>query len=106
MDLVNNVQNVCLSPPLGTNYSVTVAGRRVNVNAVTANTSNIVQDYALVLSSGDAGAVAAPFAMLTDQGASASTNLPVLGVLTNGVPLSLGSGWGPTPSMPRAPTGR
>ena len=87
VDLVNNVQNVYLSPPLGTNYSVTVAGRRVNVNAVTANTSNIVQDYALVLSSGDAGAVAAPFAMLTDQGASASTNLPVLGVLTNGVPL-------------------
>jgi len=59
VDLVNNVENVFLSPTLGvnarlgTNYSVTVAGNRVNVNAVTAQTNNVCQDYALVISSGD-----------------------------------------------------
>ena len=56
LDLVNNVENVYLSAneaPLGTNYSVTVIGRNVNVNAVTANTNDVVQDYALVISSGD-----------------------------------------------------
>ena len=56
---VNNVENVYLSPTpgrqfqLGTNYSITVVGRRVNVNAVTAQTNNVCQDYALVISSGD-----------------------------------------------------
>jgi len=52
-DVVNNVENVFLPPPLGTNYSVTVIGRRVNVNAVAEHTNNIAQDYALVISSGD-----------------------------------------------------
>jgi subtilisin-like proprotein convertase family protein len=61
-DLVNNVENVflsplqgtnTLSPRLGTNYSVTVVGNRVNVNAVTAQTNNVCQDFALVISSGD-----------------------------------------------------
>jgi subtilisin-like proprotein convertase family protein len=59
VDSVNNVENVYLTPSLesngvlGTNYSVTVVGYRVNVNAVTANPNNVVQDYALVISSGD-----------------------------------------------------
>jgi subtilisin-like proprotein convertase family protein len=59
VDTVNNVENVYLSPSLttnsalGTNYSITVVGRRVNVNAVTANANNVAQDYALVISSGD-----------------------------------------------------
>ncbi|NGO39721.1 S8 family serine peptidase, partial [Limisphaera ngatamarikiensis] len=52
-DPVNNVENVFLPPPLGTNYSVTVIGRRVNVNAVTEHTNQIAQDYVLVISSGD-----------------------------------------------------
>src|SRR6185503_5655603 len=43
-DFVNNVENVILRPRLGTNYSITVVGRRVNVNAVTANTNDVVQD--------------------------------------------------------------
>ena len=51
--MVNNVENVYLSPPLATNYSVTVIARGVNVNAVTARTNDVVQDYALVISSGD-----------------------------------------------------
>ena len=56
IDFVNNVQNVFLpglSSPLGLIYSVTVIGRSVNVNAVTAQTNNVVQDFALVISSGD-----------------------------------------------------
>jgi subtilisin-like proprotein convertase family protein len=58
-DVVNNVENVFLAPEFGensrlaTNYSITVIGRRVNVNAVTAQTNNVVQDYALVISCGD-----------------------------------------------------
>ncbi len=55
IDTVNNVENVFLSPALGisNNYSITVTGRRVNVNAVTAQTNNVCQDYALVISSDD-----------------------------------------------------
>ncbi len=61
VDVVNNVENVYITPSplsLGTNYSITVSARRVNVNAVTAQTNNVVQDYALVISSGDGEAVA------------------------------------------------
>ncbi|MEI6392259.1 MAG: S8 family serine peptidase, partial [Verrucomicrobiota bacterium] len=59
VDTVNNVENVFLSPAQGidsrlsTNYSITVVGHRVNVNAVTAQTNNVSQDYALVISCGD-----------------------------------------------------
>jgi len=53
VDVINNVQNVFIAPPLGTNYSVAVIGHGVNVNAVTAQTNNITQDYALVISSGE-----------------------------------------------------
>ena len=52
-DAINNVENVYLLPPLGSNYAVTVIGRHVNVNAVTANSNNVAQDYALVISYGD-----------------------------------------------------
>ena len=52
-DLVNNVENVFIAPGLGARYSVTVIGRNVNVNAVTTVATNIVQDYALVVSLGD-----------------------------------------------------
>lgn len=53
VDAVNNVENVYLAPPVGTNYSVTVLGWRVNVNAVSAQANDVEQDYALVVSSGD-----------------------------------------------------
>ena len=69
VDAINNVQNVIIPPLLGTNYSVTVIGRAVNVNAVSAQTNsfnnanpsgffapNIAQDYALVITAGDGGA--------------------------------------------------
>jgi len=68
VDTINNVQNVFIPQPVGTNYTVTVFGREVNVNAVSAQTNlfagppngtgvyapNVVQDYALVISCGDA----------------------------------------------------
>jgi len=61
LDTVNNIENVFLTPQLSGRYSVTVIGREVNVNAVTAQTNdaagvfapNVVQDYSLVVSCGD-----------------------------------------------------
>ncbi|MGD0088268.1 MAG: S8 family serine peptidase, partial [Verrucomicrobiota bacterium] len=53
IDSINNIQNVYLPTGAGTNFSVTVMGYRVNVNAVTAQTNNVVQDYALVISCGN-----------------------------------------------------
>jgi subtilisin family serine protease/subtilisin-like proprotein convertase family protein len=80
LDVVGNVENVYLSPALGTNYSISVIARDVNVNAVTARTNNVVQDYALVISSGD-GQVAdaltvsdAPVVSLTSPSVTFVTN--------------------------------
>ncbi|PYJ79367.1 MAG: hypothetical protein DME22_25545, partial [Verrucomicrobia bacterium] len=84
-DFVNNVENVFLQPALGTNYSITVAGRRVNVNAVTANMTDVVQDYALVVSCGN-GEVAGAFDSLTRVPDGIIPRLELIG-LTNGVPL-------------------
>ena len=67
LDLVNNVENIYLSPTLGTNYSITVIARSVNVNAVTAHTNGIVQDYALVISSGN-GQLATGLTLNLDAG--------------------------------------
>ncbi len=65
IDAINNVQNVFIGgQALGTNYSITVIGRSVNVNAVSAQTNtatvkttdtgpDVVQDYALVISIGE-----------------------------------------------------
>ena len=61
LDAINNVENVFLSSASGGNFSVTVIGRSVNVNAVTAQTNNaagiyapnVVQDFALVISCGE-----------------------------------------------------
>jgi len=55
----------------------------VNVNAVTSNTNNVVQDYALVISCGDGGVVSNAFT-LTDV-ATVSSNLTNLTALTNGI---------------------
>jgi subtilisin-like proprotein convertase family protein len=60
-DSINNVENVFLPSTPGTNFTITVVGRDVNVNAVSAQTNNaaniyapnIVQDYALVVSCGE-----------------------------------------------------
>lgn len=83
-DFVNNVENAFLDTPLGTNYSVSVIARRVNVNAVTANITDIVQDYALVLSSGN-GELTDPFVSFTKEVGPGFT--PPVVTITNGVPL-------------------
>ncbi len=48
-DRVNNVENILLRPPLGTNYLVEVDARHVNVNAVTEKPDGIAQDFALAI---------------------------------------------------------
>ena len=64
LDAINNVENVFIANPLGANYSITVIGRAVNVNAVTAHTNNVVQDFALVISCGE-GEVTNAFTVTT-----------------------------------------
>ena len=49
IDSVNNVENVFIPRPLGTNYSITVRARRVNVNTVSLSPDRVAQDYALVV---------------------------------------------------------
>ena len=74
-DSINNVQNVYISQPLGQNYSITVIGLDVNVNAVTAQTNNaagvyepnVVQDFAMVISCGE-GEVTNAITTVTDNG--------------------------------------
>lgn len=87
IDLVNNVENVYLAPTLGSNYSVTVFARRVNVNAVTAQANNVVQDYALVISSGSGEVADALY--LAGPGAVVFTNAyayPEVTPITNQFP--------------------
>lgn len=82
-DSVNNVENafITLTNTVATTFRVFVIGRKVNVNAVTAETNNVAQDYALVIGTDDARSVtvapAAPFFTYT--------NRPVQFV-TNGIP--------------------
>jgi subtilisin family serine protease len=76
-DVINNVENVFLREALGSNFVVSVIGRRVNVTSATDYQqatglgNDVVQDYALVLSIGDL--------TLTNE-------LKVLPVLTNAPP--------------------
>ncbi len=71
-DNINNVENIFLAPSLGTNYSITVFGHAVNVNAVTLEQTNIVQDFALVVSCGDGS---------NTNGFTITTAAPTLGVI-------------------------
>lgn len=79
-DNINNVENVFINSPLGTNYSITVFAKEVNVNAVTANTNGIVQDYALVIS-WDNGEVSN--ALVLNSSNSVSAFIPDLTTVTN-----------------------
>ena len=115
VDTINNVQNILLPPLLAGRYSVTVFGRSVNVNAVTAQTNNVVQDYALVVSVGE-GEVPTAITSVTDDGIFnnltgdqnitfvtttnaplmnqfAGANTPLLG--TNALALGTNTVWGP-----------
>jgi subtilisin family serine protease len=53
LDDINNVENVFLPANAGTNFTVVIRATAVNVNAVTSNSNNIVQDFAFVVSSGN-----------------------------------------------------
>jgi len=81
LDVVNNVQNVFLGTPLGTNYSVTVVGQHVNVNALSDNLTSVVQDFALVVSCGDGQVTNA--LTLTASGPVVSTNLSFVTAIAN-----------------------
>jgi subtilisin-like proprotein convertase family protein len=82
-DFVNNVENVFLRQPLGTNFAASVYARRVNVNAVTTQTNGMMQDYALVISTGNP--------VLTNAitlKSETQPDFPPLAVkVTNGIPL-------------------
>ena len=90
-DIINNVENVFLRDAFGSNFVVSVLGKRVNVSAVsdfheaTGLDNDVVQDYALVMSIGDLTLTnelsVTPF---TDN---APVELPPAMVMTNGLPL-------------------
>jgi subtilisin-like proprotein convertase family protein len=114
LDIINNVRQVILPPLLAGHYSVTVLGRLVNVNAVTAQTNNTVQDFALVVSC--TGGLSATNAFTATDGGLASNptgyqditfvtttntplfnqfageNTPLLG--TNNLPIGGNTMWG------------
>ena len=81
IDSVNNVENVFIAKPLGTNYSITVKAHRVNVNAVTLIPDKIAQDYALVVSCGDGYLTNAIFNFR--KTAVAGTNFALITVISN-----------------------
>lgn len=86
IDSVNNVENIYLLPSTNSNYSVTVIGHRVNVNAVTAHTNDVVQDYALVVSSGD-GAVTNALTLQANQFQNVFATTPNVFFVTNQFPM-------------------
>jgi subtilisin-like proprotein convertase family protein len=79
-DSINNVENVFLQSPVGSQYAVVVMGRHVNVNAVTANPDNVAQDYALVISSGEG---ALTNALSLGDETDISVTAPFVTVVTN-----------------------
>lgn len=86
-DAINNVQNIYISTangPISFPLTVTVSGTRVNVNAVTTQTNNILQDFALVISSDDS-LLTSPLTIVTN-GINSATPVLVT-VASNGVPL-------------------
>jgi subtilisin-like proprotein convertase family protein len=89
-DVVNNVENVFVGQPGSSNFVVTVAARRVNVNAVTdynqvtSQMNDVVQDFALVIATADPTITnAITVTPLTPPVPPAVTATP----MTNGVPL-------------------
>lgn len=87
LDNVNNVENVFVAGGLGTNdYVVSVIGRRVNVNAVTAHPEAIAQDYALVVSIGNLSLTNAFTLTESETGIEMVERAPI-NLVTNGVPL-------------------
>jgi subtilisin-like proprotein convertase family protein len=87
-DSINNVQNVYINPnnvPIQFPLTVTISGTRVNVNAVPGQTNNIMQDYALVVSTDDPSTTNT--LTVTPGVITAATNIVLITVASNGVPL-------------------
>ena len=82
-DVVNNVENIFLSGStnIASNsvFSVTVVGRRVNVNSVYTDPNDTVQDYALVISYGNG---TANTALTVTNGVPSPATGPEVNVLT------------------------
>jgi alpha-tubulin suppressor-like RCC1 family protein/subtilisin-like proprotein convertase family protein len=125
LDSINNVENILLPAfSVAAKYSVTVVGRSVNVNAVTAQTNNaagqyapnIVQDFALVVSIGEGEADVTNAFTVTDGGIASNptgdqnvtvvttTNSPLMNQFvgasspllgTSTLPLGTATVWGP-----------
>ena len=85
-DIINNVQNVYINPsntPVQFPLTVTISAPHVNVNAVTAQTNDITQDYALVISSDDRALTS----LTVVSNGIFNTNVPILTVVSNGLPV-------------------
>jgi len=91
-DVINNVENVFLEQPSAQKYRVTVYARRVNVDALSGfydtespkDHVDVVQDFALVMSSGNTD-VSNAFNIKTDE--PEEIELPPITTLTNGMPI-------------------
>jgi len=83
LDAVNNVENIVIPAPLVKNYAVIVKAKRVNVNAVTAHTNDIVQDFALVITTASTN----PAAVTVSSTTFATNKTPWVAVISNSVPL-------------------
>lgn len=91
-DVINNVENVFLEQPSAQKYRVTVYARRVNVDALSGfydaespkDHVDVVQDFALVMSSGNPD-VSNAFKIKTDK--PEAIDLPPITTLTNGMPM-------------------
>ena len=91
-DVINNVENVFLEQPSAQKYRVTVYARRVNVDALSGfydaespkDHVDVVQDFALVMSSGNPD-VSNAFKIKTDK--PEVIELPPITTLTNGMPM-------------------
>jgi len=85
------VEQVILPPPLSTNYVVTVVGHRVNVNSVRTSPTEIVQDFALALSSdldpGDTNAIAVLETPPVFNPIALEFVRPKVGTISNSLPL-------------------
>ncbi|MCI0536848.1 MAG: S8 family serine peptidase [Verrucomicrobiales bacterium] len=93
LDRINNVENVFLRDPGGSNLVVSVVGRRVNVNSVsdyhlaTGRPQDVVQDFALVIALGDTTITNGFTAGTPIQIASSPLPERQPVAMTNGVPL-------------------
>ena len=86
-DSVNNVENVYLKPPLSqSGYAVAVQGRRVNVNAVHERDDGTLQDYVLVVSTGNP-LLPTPFTVTDPIQMTFQLQPPVAAFTSNSMPM-------------------